>query len=311
MECIRPLRASFDGEGRLSFSEKSWHKENEVFEFPCRKCIPCRANQASEKATRAWHESQMHEDSIFLTLTYKDPAPVRLQYRDFQLFMKRLRKTRPGTVISYLVTGEYGPKCKRPHYHALIFGYGPRKRIPIRKNENGDMLYTSPEIEKLWSVDNKPLGTHDFGEVTLQSANYVARYALKKLDHGKDQDHDFHPIHKTGSKHALGKTWIQKYWKQTFAHGYVLSPENKRLPIPRYYEEWFKKTHPQEYLNYYVTEKEKRRLKAAQKLAKEEYEYQLDFYKNQHSIPVLSRPPTKTEVRLEIMKQKIKRLKNT
>lgn len=306
MECVRPLRASFDGEGRLSFSEKSWHKENEVFEFPCRKCIPCRANQASEKATRAWHESQMFEESIFLTLTYKDPAPDRLIYRDFQLFMKRLRKTRPGTVISYLVTGEYGPTTKRPHWHILIFGYSPKNKVELRKNPNGDTLYSSPEIEKLW-----PLGSHDFGEVTLMSANYVARYALKKLDHGKDQDHDFHPIHKTGSKHALGKTWIQKYWKQTFAHGYVLSPENKRLPIPRYYEEWFKKTHFNDYLLYVTEQKRLRRIKAEQQLAKEEYEYQIDFFNNQHAIPVGERPPRKQDAQIEILKQKLKRLKNT
>lgn len=306
MQCLRPIRASFDSLGRLSFSEKAWHKESEPLEFPCRKCIPCRANQASEKATRAWHESQMHEDSIFLTLTYKDPGPTRLHYRDFQLFMKRLRKAHANTQISYLVTGEYGPKTKRPHWHALIFGYSPKTKTPLRKNPNGDTLYSSSAIDKLWSH-----GAHDFGEVTLQSANYVARYALKKLDHGQDQDHDFHPIHKTGSKHALGKTWIQKYWQQTFNHGYVLSPENTRLPIPRYYEDWFKKTHPEEYLKYYVEQKHKRRLKAEQKLAKEEYEYQLDFYKNQHTIPVLERPPTRKESQLEIMKQKLKRLKNT
>lgn len=306
MECLRPLRASFDGDGRLSFSEKTWHKENEPFEFPCRKCIPCRANQASEKATRAWHESQTVSESIFLTLTYKEPGPDRLNYRDFQLFMKRIRKAFPNTQISYLVTGEYGPKTKRPHWHALIFGYAPKNKIELRKNPNGDTLYKSPELDKLW-----PHGSHDFGEVTLMSANYVARYALKKLDHGNDQDHDFHPIHHTGSKHALGKRWIEKYWAQTFNHGYVLSPENTRLPIPRYYEDWFKKTHPNEYLSYYVEQKHKRRLKAEQKLAKEEYEYQLDFYKNQHSIPVLEKPPTQKESKLEILKQKLKRLKNT
>lgn len=306
MECLRPLRGAFDGEGRLTFSEKAWHKEIEPFEFPCRKCIPCRANQASEKATRAWHESQMHEENIFLTLTYRDPGPTRLIYRDFQLFMKRLRKARPHTQISYLVTGEYGPKTKRPHWHVLIFGYSPKKKVELRENPNGDTLYASPELEKLW-----PHGTHDFGEVTLQSANYVARYALKKLDHGKDQDHDFHPIHKTGSKHALGKQWISKYWQQTFNHGYVLSPENTRLPIPRYYEEWFKKNHFAEYLSYCVEQKTKRRIKAEQKLAKEEFEYQIDFYNNQHSIPVGQRPPTKKESQLEIMKQKLKRLKNT
>ena len=220
--------------------------------------------------------------------------------------MKSLRKLRPVTRLSYLVTGEYGPTTKRPHWHILIFGYSPKTKTPLRKNPNGDTLYSSPEIDKIWQS-----GSHDFGEVTLMSANYVARYALKKLDHGQDQEHDFHPVHHTGSKNALGKRWIQKYWQQTFSHGYVLSPDNKRLPIPRYYEDWFKKTHFNDYLLYVTEQKRLRRIKAEQQLAKEEYEYQIDFFNNQHAIPIGERPPRKQDAQIEILKQKLKRLKNT
>ena len=41
------------------------------------------------------HEKQLHRHSAYITLTYNDehlPENYNLRYRDFQLFMKRLRK---------------------------------------------------------------------------------------------------------------------------------------------------------------------------------------------------------------------------
>ena len=49
---------------------------------------------AREKAIRAYHESQMWDDNIFLTLTYDDEhlKSDRLQWIDFDLFIKRLNE---------------------------------------------------------------------------------------------------------------------------------------------------------------------------------------------------------------------------
>ena len=52
------------------------------------------------------HERQMHEEASFVTLTYSDecvPRDFSLRYRDFQLFMKRLRKAYPEREIRFYV----------------------------------------------------------------------------------------------------------------------------------------------------------------------------------------------------------------
>ena len=131
MRCIRPIKAGFDVDGNIVYSNKKHDRSQVGLEFECRKCLPCRLNIAREKAIRAYHESKMHEDSIFLTLTYADEhlKSPRLVYKDFQDFMKRLRektqriesstfKTQKNG-ISMMVTGEYGSKTQRPHWHPI------------------------------------------------------------------------------------------------------------------------------------------------------------------------------------------------
>ena len=94
MHCIRPIKAGFKATGDIVYSSKKISKELASFAFPCRKCIPCRLNMAREKAIRAYHESQMWDDNIFLTLTYDDEhlKSDRLQWIDSDLFIKRLNE---------------------------------------------------------------------------------------------------------------------------------------------------------------------------------------------------------------------------
>lgn len=70
------------------------------------------------------HESQSHDFSCFVTLTYDDehmPYGGDLHYRHFQLFLKKLRK-RLGRPVRYFMCGEYGDRLGRPHYHAILIG---------------------------------------------------------------------------------------------------------------------------------------------------------------------------------------------
>ena len=141
MQCLRPIKAGYNKAGEITFSQKTLSKELEAFEFECRKCLPCRLNIAREKAVRTYHESKIFEDNIFLTLTYNEEnlKSTKLQYIDFQLFMKSLREsitrdikdedTKEKLRISFMVTGEYGEKNKRPHWHAIIFNYKPKDLI--------------------------------------------------------------------------------------------------------------------------------------------------------------------------------------
>lgn len=298
MKCIRPLQASQNCEGDIVYSSKQSIPGLIGFEFECRKCLPCRLNQAREKAVRSFHEAQMHKENIFLTLTYNEESlnSPKLKYRDYQLFIKTLREhnTRKHitaqslldegegkstqaeldkkakdlinkTKITYMVTGEYGEKNKRPHWHAILFNFSPTDTVHLRTTERGDEVFTSDHLTKIWGK-----GNIEFGSVTIDSANYVARYAAKKLVHGYDQDHDFHPIHKTSSRYGIGRTWIEKYWPQTFGNGFIYLPNGQESKIPRYYVDWFKKHHPEKYIDYVINVREKIQKKAEAKANKEE-----------------------------------------
>lgn len=200
----------------------------------------------------------MHENNSFITLTYNDSnlGDGRLNYKHFQDFAKRLREgvhrnTKKGEPeyekarISYFVTGEYGDKTKRPHWHAIIFNWRPEDLTNPRDNGRGDISYRSNTLDTLWGK-----GHTEIGSVTFESAGYCARYAAKKLIHGKDQEHQFQPISKKSSHRAIGVSWLEKYYEDAFNHGQIVLPNGVTCGIPRYYEKWFKKNKPQEWLRY-------------------------------------------------------------
>lgn len=277
------------------------------FKLPCRKCLPCRLNLAREKAVRAFHEAQMHDDNIFLTLTYSNEhlASQKLIYSDFQKFMKKLRKTTKEH-ISYMVTGEYGDKTKRPHWHAILFNYMPKDMEPYYTSDRGDQVYKSKTIDKIWAKNDPETRPNEIGSVTLDSASYVARYASKKLSHGKDQDHDYHPIHQTSCKHAIGRSWIEKYYKFTFENGFCVLPNGALTKIPRYYEDWAKEHQPELY-DYYMTNIKLKAIdKAEENERKEELEYFTNLYNRFYEGSL--RPITKSKVQLTILNQKFKKL---
>lgn len=175
--CTNPRTASFNSDGSINFSKKHYNKEMVPFQLPCGKCIECRLEYARTWAVRASHEAAVHRNSIFLTLTFNDDTigANKLNYEEFQLFMKKLRNHYNQEKISYMVAGEYGEKTGRKHYHAIIFGLEPTDAIMLRKDSNDHVIYKSPAIEKLWGH-----GLTEFGSVTFESCSYVARYCLKK-----------------------------------------------------------------------------------------------------------------------------------
>ncbi|WVR22145.1 MAG: replication initiation protein [Malazfec virus 6] len=221
--------------------------------------------------------------------------------------MKRLRDSAPERKITYMVTGEYGgpprllPNGKltegyRPHWHAIIFNYEPEDGKPIRTTEREDEVKRSEKIQRLWGK-----GDTEYGSVTIDSAGYVARYASKKLIHGNDQDHDYHPIHKTSSKRGIGRGWIEENYLHSFENGYVVGPNGMQLKIPRYYVDWAKKHHPSLW-EYYVTEIRPRIMKDAEiKQQKEEREYLANRDSSMWA-------KTKPQIKLTILESKFKNL---
>lgn len=152
--------------------------------IPCQKCQGCRVDYASEFSTRAYLESLQHKESCFITLTYNNeniPKNRSLNKKDFQDFFKRLRKN-TGKKIRYMLCGEYGPKTLRCHGHMLCWGYRPKDLKFYKKNHVGDFLFTSEELNKIWGK-----GYTIIGNITYESAAYVARYVYKK-SYGIDKD---------------------------------------------------------------------------------------------------------------------------
>lgn len=190
-----------------TWSEKRQHqynrgtlsKQSEVSHYciqvPCGHCLECRLNHAKEWATRCVCEAKQWNNNCFLTLTYNDPnLPCNarglktLRKKDIQDFLKRLRYYEQGdkqwknpkndkieNPIRYLVCGEYGPKGGRPHYHMALFNYKPDDLKPLKQNKNGDWLYTSKKLQKIWGK-----GFVVIGNLTHESAGYIARYTQKK-----------------------------------------------------------------------------------------------------------------------------------
>ena len=121
-------------------------------------------------------EAKLHKDNCFITLTYSDdciPPDFGLRKADFQGFMKRLRKKVPN--VRYFHCGEYGDRTSRPHYHACLFGYDFPDKVHFT-TRNGHKVYTSKILNDTWGY-----GITEIGDLTFDSAAYVARYVVKKL----------------------------------------------------------------------------------------------------------------------------------
>lgn len=302
MSCTSPRTVSQSAPGaRINYSSAKYNATHKVFQVPCGKCLGCRLDYAKQWAIRCVHEAQLHEKNCFITLTYSDEnlKSPKLVYSDWQKFMKKVRKTQEAP-IGVFVTGEYGDRTRRPHWHALLFGWRPSDATPKRTNERGDSVYSSALLDTLW---NK--GLTEFGEVTIHSAGYCARYAAKKLVHGKD-GHDWEPISKKSSKHAIGKKWLETYYKDIFNYGRLTLADGTSSTIPRYYERWFKETHPEEHARYVTQIKEKKMINAALRAEEEKKKWLENFHERRDL--GRERPLTQLEIKKIIQERKTKEL---
>lgn len=242
----------------------------------------------------------MHSQNCFITLTYNDEhlGDNRLDYRDFQLFMKKLRKL-TNNKIGFHAVGEYGEKSKRKHWHAIIFGWEPADKKKIETTNLGHDRFDSETLKKLW-----PYGLSDVGSVTMQSAGYVSRYNAKKLVHGNDGSHEYDPISKKSNKQAIGKAWIEKYYQDVFNTGSVRLLDGTAISIPRYYEKWFKENKPTEWLAYVTHQKAEKTARASARASSE----QSKLYDQITKRGLMGAPTSALEARRQITKAKFKML---
>lgn len=223
---------------------------------PCGQCIDCRLSKSSFTAVRCVHEASMYEKNSFLTLTFNNDfwSPgMSLDTRVMQLFWKKLRR-RTGAELKYFAAGEYGDgegqrffvdkhgkvQGDNPHYHACVFGFDFDDKIVEGKNENGDLLYSSALLNDIWGM-----GRCILGDVTFESAAYVARYTLKKVFGDDAQDHygDRMPERSYWS-HGLGKRWFDKWSSDVYPSDSLVLSDGRVIAPPPYYDKLLLKHDP-------------------------------------------------------------------
>nr|UXQ87964.1 MAG: replication initiation protein [Microvirus sp.] len=255
MTCYSPLDAHNAG---LTTSGKKLIKfglpkssGQESLQLPCGQCIGCRLARSQMWAVRCMHENQQHQQSAFITLTYDEehlPHDNSLNPIHLQKFIRRYRK-KYGK-IRYLSVGEYGDKLSRPHYHAIIFGH-EFTDTDIHSEEEGLITYHSPTLNTLWGK-----GYTTTGQVSIESAAYVARYCLKKITGDQKNAHyettcqttgeirQLHPEFNNMSRRpGLALDWYKQFNTDIFPSDETVY-QGKIIKTPRYYEKQLEKADP-------------------------------------------------------------------
>lgn len=173
------------------------------------------------------HESMYHDDSLFITLTY-DPEnePDEISKKEVQDFIKRLRKHLPDRKIKYYMTGEYGDKTNRPHYHGIIYNLALSEHR-VRRTKRGFSVLQGPLL-KAWQK-----GYVNAGTVSPDSTRYVAEYIHKKL-YGPDGTNRQQPF--ALMSQGLGSTWMYNN-KEYLEQNAQITFQGKPYGIPKYYRE--------------------------------------------------------------------------
>lgn len=268
MPCFYPIDAfraktpNANGKYPIVFNREA-AQQDAPLQVPCGKCIGCRLEHSRQWAMRCVHEASLHPANSFITLTYDDehlPPDQSIHLSEWQNFMKKLRH-KVDKKIRFYACGEYGENrdlytistLGRPHYHAIIFGEDFKSDRKILKKSKGEYLYTSETLEKAW-----PKGHHSIGQVNFDTAAYVARYQMKKINGDQAEDHykrinsqtgevtNVHPEFATMSRRpGIAADWFNKY-RTDLDKGYI-TLKGRKLTPPKYYKYLYEKHHEEDY----------------------------------------------------------------
>lgn len=260
MTCFHPLEAwQKNGIGKAIFNpppvgERLLYRK---LSLPCGQCVGCRLERSRQWATRCVHEASLYENNCFITLTYDDEhinQRSTLVKKDFQDFMKRLRKKIEPNRVRFFHCGEYGDINGRPHYHAILFNYDFPDRVLYRTGGSGFPVYVSNILCDLW-----PFGLSFVGDVSFESCAYVARYCLKKVTGDSADEHYSRVDPETGEVYkilpeyttmsrrpGIGEQWLQKYHSEVSANNGRVRARGHWSAMPRYYRDHFGDIDPQE-----------------------------------------------------------------
>jgi len=234
---------------RISFHRSTVGK---ALSLPCGRCIGCRLERSRQWSVRIMHEAKMHLENSFVTLTYSPeffPKDGSLSVDHCQLFLKRLRSRLSPLKIRFFLCGEYGETFGRPHYHAIIFGYAFPDKVPLFGSVGSTgkfQLFDSELLSDTWGF-----GQVRIGEVSSDSASYVANYATKKII-GSPEVVNAHYRGRTpefllmSRRPGIGRSWYDSFSTDVFPSDEVIVKGLQARP-PRYYSSLLESQDPEAY----------------------------------------------------------------
>lgn len=276
MACYNPIRAfTIEGAKTDTGHKAIFFREPLVpikglqeIQIPCGSCIGCRMDYSRSWMGRITKEATLYQNNCFLTLTYNNEnLPTKdtinketgelitghpLVKKHVQDFIKRLRRQYEYHFghkgIRFYACGEYGGRTGRPHYHLAMFNidttvFGDIKLIG--NNKQGDALFTSKTIERIWGK-----GFITIGDLTPQSAAYIARYMLKKQKgKGKEWYYESKGIvseyTSMSNKPGISRVWYEEHKDEYWISDKLYIPQKNKTPqevkTPTYFDKLLEK----------------------------------------------------------------------
>lgn len=295
MPCFRPLKGHYarvtnpSGKRSISFTHKEADLEAPIT-LPCGQCRFCRLEHSRNWAVRCTNEASLFDRNSFITLTYADeylPKYGSITKEAPVSFMKDLRREF-GEGIRSFGCAEYGEKLSRPHYHLCLFNVDFPDKMLWKKDEENS-LYISKTLQELW-----PYGHSTIGDLTFESAAYVARYVTKKITgkrapgHYQEIDPQYGEIREKLPEQSvalsrmpgIGRNWYEQNKQFLIDHDFLIS-RGRKVPIPKYYARLLEKEFPEKFKE----NKRKRREKGniiSEKLLDEDHKA-MEAYKAKHN----------------------------
>lgn len=189
-------------------------------EVPCGRCYQCVKRRRNDWYIRCLLETYVSPYTYFGLLTYAQVG-MKLEKRDVQLFLKRLRIK--GYKFKYLIAGEHGEQKDRPHWHCLFFSKQPISFTHIAQSWRGG--YESSE------------GKNKAGWIRFEpiKSSRSIRYTVKYIYKYDGRDPRFSLL--ISKRPAIASHFIDKY-QTTFLtkKSASFTINGKNTAMPRYFK---------------------------------------------------------------------------
>lgn len=222
-------------------------------EVPCGNCLACKYDYSKQWSLRNLKELEHSRSGYFITLTYSDSfltfsekhniaTLVPFELSDFIKKYRTFQKSKYNNDnIRFFACGEYGDHTFRPHYHVLLYN-AVIPDLEFFTSSHGNSYYLSREMQRIWKHGNIIIG-----DITVESASYVAGYCTKKVE-GYDsklyQELDVQPeflrmSRRPGIGYLDNDTVLSLY-----EHDEIFGKNGVRMKPPRYYDKILEKLNP-------------------------------------------------------------------